>query len=59
MGTKVKKFPEIALTKIHELLKPVEKTNFKQLKDILNTIRGTNSVWKDNSETIINWSDML
>ena len=48
----VKKFPEMILKKIPELLKPEE--NSRKINKI-----GVNLVWKDNLETMINWSAMI
>ena len=50
----VKKFPEVSLKKISELLKPEEKINFEQLKSKLSGVGKANSVWRNNSKIIMN-----
>ena len=55
----IKKFPEVSLKKIPELLNLVDKIIFEQVKDKLSSVGKVNSVWRNNSETMLNWSAML
>lgn len=44
---------------MQELLNPVEKISLNQLKDKFNTMEEENTIWRDNSGTIMNWPAML
>ena len=48
----IKRFSEVTL-KMPDLLKPLEKVNLEHLKETLNAIVKANSVWRNNTGTII------
>ena len=55
----VKRFPTVTLKKIPELLKPMEKIGFEQLKAKLDTVRETGTQWMIGTQLLMNWSAVL
>ena len=58
-GPIVKRFPTVTLKKIPELLKPVEKIGFEQLKSKLDTVRETGTEWMTGTQLLMNWSAVI
>ena len=55
----VKRFPAVTLKKIPELLKPIEKIGFEQLKAKLDTMGETGTEWMTDNQWLINWSTVI
>ena len=55
----VKRFPTVTLKKIPELLKPIEKIGFEQLKAKLDTVRETGTEWVTGTQFLMNWSAVI
>lgn len=55
----VGKLPEMSLKAIPRLFKLVERINLDKVNDKLSIMREESTVWRDNSETRMNWSVML
>ena len=55
----VKRFPTVTLKKIPELLKPIEKIGFEQLKAMLDIVRETGTEWVTGTQLLMNWSAVI
>ena len=47
------------MKKIPELLKPIEKIGFEQLKAKLDTVRETSTEWMTGTQLLMNWSAVI
>ena len=55
----VKRFHAVTLKKIPELLKPIEKIGFEQLKAKLDTWGETGTEWMTDNQWLMNWSTVI
>ena len=55
----IKRFPTVTLKKIPELLKPIEKIGFEQLKAKLDTVRETGTEGMTGTQLLMNWSAVI
>ena len=55
----VKWFPEVTLRKIPEILKPIEKIGFEQLKAKIDTVGETGTEWITSTRWLMSWSTVI